>query len=178
MQSPLTIVISSYNYSQYIGQAIESVIQQTSPEWQLVIYDNRSTDNTLEVIKPFLADPRVSLVVRDTNIGARANVSQALQSITTEFATHLQADDFLDQVFEGREPFDFAELVDDQSHGEPPPLHLFQQFADRKRARHKKGGMEMIANPEFAFLLKRFEDILVVKNADHLVQFAFIHRYA
>lgn len=99
MPSPLTIVISSYNYGHYIGQAIESVVNQTSPEWQLVIFDNRSTDNTLDVIKPYLADPRVSLVIRDTNIGARNNVSQAIQSITTEFAAHLQADDFLDPHF-------------------------------------------------------------------------------
>lgn len=99
MSSPLTIAISSYNYGHYIGQAIESVVTQTSPEWQLIIYDNRSTDNTLEVIRPYLADPRVSLVIRDTNIGARANVSQAIQDITTEFAAHLQADDFLDAHF-------------------------------------------------------------------------------
>lgn len=99
MSAPLTIVISSYNYGHYIGQAVDSVVNQTSPEWQLVIYDNRSTDDTLDVIKPYLADPRVSLVIRDTNIGARNNVSQALESITTEFAAHLQADDFLDATF-------------------------------------------------------------------------------
>lgn len=99
MPAPLTIVISSYNYGHYIGQAIDSVVNQTSPEWQLVIFDNRSTDNTLDVIQPYLKDPRVSLVIRDTNIGARNNVSQAIQSITTEFAAHLQADDYLDHHF-------------------------------------------------------------------------------
>jgi hypothetical protein len=41
-------------------------------------------------------------------------------------------------------------------------LLLFQQFSDREGAWHKKGRVEMIANPEFGFFLLRFEDILVV----------------
>lgn len=98
-RAPLTIVLTSYNYGHYIGEAIASVVNQTSPEWRLIIFDNRSTDNTYEVIDPFLKDPRVSLVIRETNIGARENNMRALRSIDTEFVATLQADDFLDPTF-------------------------------------------------------------------------------
>jgi len=99
VQAPLTIVLTSYNYGHYIGEAIASVVNQTSPEWRLVIFDNRSTDNTYEVIEPFLKDPRVSLVIRETNIGARENNMRALRSVDSEFVSTLQADDFLEPTF-------------------------------------------------------------------------------
>ena len=45
------IFITSYNYAEYISQAIESVINQTDPDWHLYIIDDCSTDNTYEVVK-------------------------------------------------------------------------------------------------------------------------------
>lgn len=97
--APLTIVLTSYNYGHYIGEAIASVVNQTSPEWRLIIYDNRSTDNTYDVIDPFLQDPRVSLVIRDTNIGARENTMQGLRAVDSAFVSILQADDYLAPTF-------------------------------------------------------------------------------
>jgi GT2 family glycosyltransferase/glycosyltransferase involved in cell wall biosynthesis len=97
--APLTIVLTSYNYGHYIGEAIASVVNQTSPEWHLIIYDNRSTDNTYEVIDPFLQDPRVSLVIRETNIGARENTMQGLRAVDSNFVSILQADDYLAPTF-------------------------------------------------------------------------------
>lgn len=98
-QAPLTIVITSYNYARYIVEAVRSVTTQTSPEWNLVIYDNRSTDDTVAVLQPFLDDPRVTLVERDTNIGARKNIELGLAAVTTEYVSALQADDFLEPTF-------------------------------------------------------------------------------
>ena len=45
------IFITSYNYAEFIGQAIESVINQSDPDWHLYIFDNGSTDNTEEIVK-------------------------------------------------------------------------------------------------------------------------------
>lgn len=97
--APLTIVLTSYNYGHYIGQAVASVVNQTSPEWRLIIYDNRSTDDTYEVLAPYLKDPRVSLVIRETNIGARDNTMQGLRAVDSEFVSILQADDYLAPTF-------------------------------------------------------------------------------
>ena len=55
------IFITSYNYAEYISQAIESVINQTDPDWHLYIIDDCSTDNTYEVVKKYLEkDKRIS----------------------------------------------------------------------------------------------------------------------
>lgn len=98
-EAPLTVILTSYNYGHYIGQAVASVVNQTSPEWRLIIYDNRSTDDTYDVIGPFLKDPRVSLVIRETNIGARDNTMQGLRAADSEFVSILQADDYLAPTF-------------------------------------------------------------------------------
>lgn len=95
----LTIVLTSYNYSRYIGQALQSVVNQSSHKWKLIIYDNCSTDCSLDVIKPYLADKRIRLVRRERNIGARNNLMLALSQGCTRFTSALQADDYLESTF-------------------------------------------------------------------------------
>lgn len=95
----LTIGITSYNYGCYIEDAVKSVINQTSPHWRLIICDNCSIDNTSEILKPYLQDPRIHLVVHEKNIGAINNSIFVLNSAKTEFFSFLQADDFLDASF-------------------------------------------------------------------------------
>lgn len=95
----LTIAITSYNYAHYIIDAVESVVNQTSSQWRLVIYDNCSTDNTVDVLKPYLHDERIKLYIHGKNIGGRENSQFAARHADTEFFSILQADDFLENTF-------------------------------------------------------------------------------
>lgn len=94
-----TVFITSYNYGHYIGNAIDSVITQTHPEWNLFILDNGSTDNTFEVIEPYLADPRIRLIKRPTNIGHTMNIARGYIELEGKFISTLQADDWLEPTF-------------------------------------------------------------------------------
>jgi len=60
-QSPprVSVVMATYNYGQYIAQAIQSVMKQTYTDWELLIVDDGSPDDTPEVVRPYLADPRL-----------------------------------------------------------------------------------------------------------------------
>lgn len=93
------IAITSFNYGHYIAEAVQSVVNQTSPNWRLYIYDNGSTDNTFEILAPYLKDDRIELVVHDENIGARKNYEFAFNNIKTKFFSMLCADDFLDNSY-------------------------------------------------------------------------------
>ena len=55
-----SICIPNYNYAQYIGQTIESVLNQTYQNFEIIVVDNASTDNSVEVVKAFI-DPRIKL---------------------------------------------------------------------------------------------------------------------
>ena len=53
MNIPVSIITASYNYENYIKETIESVINQTYTNWELIIIDDGSTDNSVEVIKSY-----------------------------------------------------------------------------------------------------------------------------
>lgn len=94
LKNRLTIFVTSYNYGHFIDQAINSVISQTSSDWNLVILDNGSTDNTEKVISPYLSDERISFFKRSENIGHKGNIVSGFRELRSEFIVTLQADDF------------------------------------------------------------------------------------
>ena len=65
----ISIVMASYNYASIIGEAIESVINQTYKDWELIIVDDGSADNSVEVIKKYLSDNRIKLYINEKNLG-------------------------------------------------------------------------------------------------------------
>lgn len=95
-QKTLAIFITSYNYGEFIGKAIESVINQSNPNWKLYIFDNCSTDNSEEVVKKYLQkDSRISWKKRPTNIGALNNIIEGFREVDADYISLLTADDWL-----------------------------------------------------------------------------------
>ena len=94
------IFITSYNYAEYISQAIESVINQTDPDWYLYIVDNCSTDNTEEIVKKYVEkDSRISWKKRGKNIGGIQNIFHSFAEIDADYICSLSADDWLEPKF-------------------------------------------------------------------------------
>ena len=50
----VSVVIPSYNHAQYLGRALQSVLNQTYKNWEVIVVDNHSTDNTDKVIEYYL----------------------------------------------------------------------------------------------------------------------------
>lgn len=94
-QPKITIILTSYNASDIIGTAIESFIQQTWTNWELLIVDDCSQDNTVEVIQSFVdRDPRIKLILAEKNGGTNVARNIALKQATGEFVTCNDADDW------------------------------------------------------------------------------------
>jgi glycosyltransferase involved in cell wall biosynthesis len=95
MKEPLvSLILLSYNYEAYVGDAIRSVLAQTYPHWELIVIDDASTDRSLEVIRSF-SDPRIRLLRRKRNVGPSASYNQAYASCRGQYVGSLDADDFL-----------------------------------------------------------------------------------
>jgi glycosyltransferase involved in cell wall biosynthesis len=64
----ISIIVASYNYENFIGETIKSVLNQTYSDWELIIVDDGSTDNSVEVIRDFCAkDERIKLYTHQDN---------------------------------------------------------------------------------------------------------------
>lgn len=89
----ISIVMASYNYASIIGEAIESVINQTYKDWELIIVDDGSADNSVEVIKKYLSDNRIKLYINEKNLGLAKTVRKGIQYSTSDWIAFLESDD-------------------------------------------------------------------------------------
>ena len=83
----------SYNTTKYIGESIESVQRQTYQNWELLIVDDCSPDNTDEVVKPYLSDERIKYFKNEKNSGAAVSRNRALREAKGKWIAFLDSDD-------------------------------------------------------------------------------------
>lgn len=89
----VSVIIPSYNGANFIGDAIRSVLDQTYQNFEIVIVDDASTDNTVDVIKQF-DDPRIKCLVHEVNQGPDAVRLLALRIASGDILAYLDQDDF------------------------------------------------------------------------------------
>jgi glycosyltransferase involved in cell wall biosynthesis len=89
----VSVLIPTYNNAQFLDEAIQSVLAQTYTDYELIILDNCSTDNTDEVIRPYLKDKRISYYKNETNIGLVGNWNKILDYANGAYLKYLCSDD-------------------------------------------------------------------------------------
>ena len=92
MNNLVSIIMPAYNCEKYIKNSIESVLNQTYENWELIIVDDCSTDNTVGVIKEF-NDKRIKLFQNKANSGAAFSRNWALREARGKWIAFLDADD-------------------------------------------------------------------------------------
>ena len=91
----VTVYITNYNYDQYLEQAIQSVLDQIFQDFELLIIDDGSTDNSMEIIKRFEKLQNV-FVILQKNKGLTVSNNIALKMARGKYFMRLDADDYLD----------------------------------------------------------------------------------
>lgn len=90
----ISIITPSYNCSRYISATIQSVMSQTRTDWEMIIVDDCSTDNSVKVIKSFAdIEPRIKLIQLEQNSGAAVARNTAIESANGRFIAFLDSDD-------------------------------------------------------------------------------------
>ena len=91
-QKPLvSVVMNCYNSDTYLQEAIESVYAQTYPNWEIIFWDNNSTDQSSEIAKR--CDNKLKYYKADETIPLYAARNKALEQCQGEFVTFLDCDD-------------------------------------------------------------------------------------
>ncbi len=88
----VSVIVPSYNYGRYLGEAIESALAQTLTQIEVIVVDDGSTDNTPEVLSRYADNPRVRYV-RQENRGLSASRNLGIRLAQSEFVAFLDADD-------------------------------------------------------------------------------------
>ncbi len=94
MEPLVSVCIPAYNNAAYIKETIDSILNQTYRNLELIICDDKSKDNTVEVIES-IKDDRIRLYKNEKNLGMSGNWNNCLQKCTGEFIKLICADDML-----------------------------------------------------------------------------------
>ena len=88
----VSVIMPAYNGEKYIGAAIESILNQTYDNFELVIIEDKSTDNTLKVIQEY-NDSRISLFLNSSNRGIAYSTNLGIAKSKGEYIALLDDDD-------------------------------------------------------------------------------------
>jgi glycosyltransferase involved in cell wall biosynthesis len=101
-QPTLSVLISNYNHARYLPVALDGLMHQTHRPSEIIIIDDASTDNSLEVIEKFAEkEPLVRIIRNERNLGILDNLRKLLEISTSDYLYFMAADDMtLPQLFE------------------------------------------------------------------------------
>lgn len=94
----ITVAIPVYNGEKYIHQALQSIVDQTKKVDDIIVCDNQSTDNTLQIVKDFFSkhkDFNCLLHQNPVNLGYQKNFNKCMELCKTEYLLLLSSDDVL-----------------------------------------------------------------------------------
>lgn len=88
----ISVILTSYNHAKYIGATIESILNQTFSDFELIILDNISDDNSVGVINSF-SDKRIRFIQNPVNMGMVMSVNKGISLAQGEYVALISSDD-------------------------------------------------------------------------------------
>jgi glycosyltransferase involved in cell wall biosynthesis len=192
----VSVMMPAYNAEDYIGSAIESVLVQSYPHWELIIVDDGSKDRTAEIAAGY-ADPRIRLI-RQPNQGEAAARNTALEHTQGALIAFLDADDlFLPEHLEATVDFlqahaEFDAVYTDGYHIDErgnrlPPLSarrrgpfagwIFEELVRASDVIGPPGCIVLRAKPVFEEALRFDPQIVIGPDWDFVTRYAENHPF-
>ena len=88
----ITVLMSVYNCERYLSEAIESILNQSFSDFEFLIINDGSTDNSRNIILSY-ADPRIRFFENEKNIGLTHSLNKGLRLATGQYIARMDADD-------------------------------------------------------------------------------------
>jgi glycosyltransferase involved in cell wall biosynthesis len=144
MDNPtVSIVIPSYNHEKYVSETIESILNQTFQDFEIIITDDGSSDKTVEKIKQF-SDPRINLYIFKENEGACKALNNSINNSNGKYIAYVSSDDvwepdklekqvkFLDKNPRIAAVFTKVKVIDEESNDFTNEKHTYYSVFDQK----------------------------------------------
>ncbi len=91
MSEPVSVIVPTYNRGDYLGGALDSILDQTYPHFEIIVVDDGSTDHTDDLLKGY-SDPRITIIKQD-NKGPAAARNTGIKAAQYEMLAFLDSDD-------------------------------------------------------------------------------------
>lgn len=88
----ISIAMTTYNGEKYLREQIDSILNQSYKDFELIICDDCSTDSTVQIIKSY-TDSRITLFINDTNLGFKKNFEKAIKLCSGDYIALSDQDD-------------------------------------------------------------------------------------
>jgi len=92
----LSIIVPVYNVEKYLGECLDSLLNQTLKDIDIICVDDGSTDNSAQILKEYAAKDKRIRVITKKNGGLSSARNAGLELVTTEFVTFVDSDDYLE----------------------------------------------------------------------------------
>ncbi|MDP3651347.1 MAG: glycosyltransferase [Rhodoferax sp.] len=92
----VSIIVASYNHAEYLDRRMESLISQTYKNIEIIVIDDCSPDNSLQILRKYETNPKIKLIIRQENGGWVAVSNQGLEMSSGEFVIFANCDDECD----------------------------------------------------------------------------------
>ena len=90
----VSVIMPAYNAEPFIEEAIASVIAQTVADWELIVIDDCSTDDTVQIVSAFVRqDPRIQLLTNASNMGVAKTRNRGLDLCRGQYVAFIDSDD-------------------------------------------------------------------------------------
>ena len=145
----VSVVIASYNHEKYVAETIQSILDQTYQDFEIVITDDGSTDGTPREVKKF-TDPRIKLFCLENNQGACVALRNCIDQANGQYIAVLNSDDaflprklekqvrFLDEHTQIGAVFGYAQIIDENSRPWSGKKNSYYRiFEQQNRPRHQ-----------------------------------------
>ncbi len=97
MKPVISVLMPVYNAARFLGPAMESILQQSLKDFEFIIIDDASSDNSLAIIKSY-QDSRIRLYCNNTNLGISNTLNRGIDLAETEYIARMDADDISDKT--------------------------------------------------------------------------------
>jgi glycosyltransferase involved in cell wall biosynthesis len=159
----VTVLMSAYNSGSYIGEAIESILNQTFTDFEFLIFDDGSTDDTANIVKEYeKKDDRIKAVYKQKNEGMPGmirNLNEGMKQAQGEYIARMDADDISlperlskEVEFLDSNPDIFlvgTAAINIDEHGRP--LSTFRPITDPERLMERLKKVAAVYNPSIMF---------------------------
>ena len=100
MQDLISIIIPVYNVEKYLRQCLDSIVNQTYTNLEIICINDKSTDNSAEILEEFLQkDERIKVINNKENVGSAISRNYGLDIAAGKYIAFVDSDDYIDEKY-------------------------------------------------------------------------------